>query len=88
MKVNARMKYIGAEQGTSREGKTYFVVGLLQGMDSERVYVNREIYDLAAGFSPFSDVDCVLNIQIGQSRTFVNLESIRQVKDGGKNDPK
>ena len=82
MKVSARMKFIAAEKSTSREGKPYFVVGLLQGMDSERVYVSEEIYEQTSSFKPFSDVDCNLNIQIGQ-RTFVNLESI-QLVDGGK----
>ena len=84
MKVSARMKYIGAEQGTSKDGKTYFVLGLLQGMESERIYINKEIYDLTANFKQFSDVDCVLNIQIGQTRTFVNLDSIQLVKEEKK----
>ena len=44
MKVNARMKYLGADKGTSKDGKPYFYVGLLQGFDSERVYVNEEMY--------------------------------------------
>ena len=44
MKVNARMKYLGADRGTSKDGKPYFYVGLLQGFDSERVYVNEEMY--------------------------------------------
>lgn len=83
MKVSARMKIIGAEKGTSREGKPYFVIGLLQGMDAERIYANEEIYKVASGFKPFSDVDCNLSIQIGPQRTFVNLESI-QLVDGGK----
>lgn len=86
MKVSARMKFIGAEQGTSRDGKTYFVVGLLQGMESERVYVSKEIYDLTFGFEQFSDVDCIMNIQIGQQRTFVNLDSIQLVKKEVKKD--
>ena len=79
MKVNARMKYLGADKGTSKDGKPYFYVGLLQGFDSERVYVNEEMYNATKGFNPFADVDCELNISIGQ-RTFVNLEKITLCK--------
>ena len=79
MKVNARMKYLGADRGTSKDGKPYFYVGLLQGFDSERVYVNEEKYNATKGFNPFADVDCELNISIGQ-RTFVNLEKISLCK--------
>lgn len=79
MKVNARMKYLGADKGTSKDGKPYFYVGLLQGFDSERVYVNEEMYNATKGFNLFADVDCELNISIGQ-RTFVNLEKISLCK--------
>lgn len=79
MKVNARMKFLGAEKGVSKDGKTYFFVGLLQDFDSERVYVNEDIYKQVKDYKPFSDVDCNLRIQIG-TRTFVNLDSIELVK--------
>lgn len=83
MKVTARMKILGAEKGVSAQtGKPYFYVGLLQGMDSERVYVNEEIYNQCLGFNPFSDVDCNLNIQIG-AKTYVNLDSIQLVQPAG-----
>lgn len=80
MKVSARMKFLGAEKGTAQStGKPYFYVGLLQGFDSERVYVNEEIYNQTREYKPFSDVDCNLNITIG-TKTFVNLDSIQLVK--------
>lgn len=80
MKVNARMKFLGAEKGTSQSsGKPYFTVGLLQGMESTKVYVNESTFSIACGFKPFCDVDCELNIQLG-TRTYVNLESIQVVK--------
>ena len=84
MKVSAEMKYVGAEKGTSNNsGKPYYVVGLLQGFDSERVYVSEEIYRQTASYKPFCDVQCQLNIQIGRDRTFVNLEKISLVKNDG-----
>lgn len=80
MKVKARMKFLGAERGTAQStGKPYFFVGLLQDFDSERVYVNEQIYNQVKDFKPFCDVDCNLNIQIGQ-KTYVNLDSIQLVK--------
>lgn len=80
MKVNARMKFLGVEQGVAQStGKPYFRVGLLQGMESTSVYVNKDLYNSASQFKPFSDVDCELNIQLGV-RTYVNLESIQVVK--------
>ena len=41
--------------------------------------VNEEMYNATKGFNPFADVDCELNISIGQ-RTFVNLEKISLCK--------
>ena len=80
MKVSARMKFLGAKKGTAQStGKPYFYVGLLQGFDSERVYVNEQIYNQTREYKPFSDVDCNLNITIG-TKTFVNLDSIQLVK--------
>ena len=84
MKVSGLMKFIGTEEGLSREGKRYFVIGLLQGMESVRIYVNEDLYIQAGSFTPFCDVECELNIQIGQ-RTYINMDSIRQVNlDPGK----
>ena len=84
MKVNAKMKFLGCEKGVSSAGKPYFIIGLLQGMKSERVYVNEEMYKKADALPSFSDVECELNIQIGE-RTYINLESINLAeKTGGK----
>ena len=91
MKVSGLMKFIGVEEGLSREGKRYFIIGLLQGMESIKIYVSEELCSLVAGYTPFCDVECELNIQIGQ-RTYINMDSIRQVKldsgREGKADPK
>lgn len=84
MKVSGLMKFIGTEEGLSREGKRYFMIGLLQGMESIKIYVSEELCSLVAGYTPFCDVECELNIQIGQ-RTYINMDSIRQVNlDPGK----
>ena len=81
MKVSAEMKYLGFEEGTNREGKTFFVVGLLQGFSSERIFINDEdLKKKLQAVKPMSDCVCDLNISIGE-KTYVNLVDIRQ-KEG------
>lgn len=80
MKLKGKMKFLGAEQGVSQQsGKPYYYLGLLQGMESERVYINEDLYRKVSSFQPFCDVDCELNIRIGD-KTFVSLDSIQVIK--------
>lgn len=84
MRVSAEMKIIQAVQGTSKAGKPYYCVGLLQEMDSTRVYVDKDIYDIATKLPPFCDVECGLRITSGMDgRMFVNMDSIRQINIAG-----
>ena len=76
MKCNALMQYIGTETGTTRDGKTYTRIGLLQGLDSEKVYISDEMLEKVKGMKPFTPVDCTLNIQFNGDRTYVNLLDI------------
>lgn len=82
MKVSANMIYLGYEDGVTQAGKAFTRVGLLQGFDSEQVYVNEEIKKQVEGIKPMTSVTCDLNIRIGQERTYVNLLSISAVADG------
>ncbi len=77
MNVSANMTYLGLESGVSANGKAYNVVGLLQGFDAERVYINDEIKKLCDNLSPMTPVTCTLNIRIGE-KTFVNLVDIKK----------
>ena len=44
MEVSAKMKFLGVEKGTSRStGKPYYRVGLLQGLESEQIYISEEL---------------------------------------------
>ena len=79
MKVSAEMKYLGSEEGTNREGKPFFVVGLLQGFASERIFINDDdLKKKLKDVKPYSDCICDLNISIGE-KTYVNLVDIRPI---------
>lgn len=85
MTVQADMKFVGCQQETSKNNKPYYVIGLLQGFDSERIFTSEEMYNKVCKYPAFCDVHCTLNIRIGQERSFVNLEDIYQVgQDAGK----
>ena len=85
MKVSAEMMYLGTESGTTRDGKTYVRAGLLQGLNSEVIYLNEENQKQVASIKPMTPVICTLNISIGE-RTYVNLLDIspNQFNDSGK----
>lgn len=83
MKVTGSFKFCGAEKGTTKAGKDYYMIGLLQGLDSSRIYVDLDMYNQCKGIHPFSDVSCVLNISISEKGTFVNCDSISSA-DGSK----
>lgn len=81
MKVVADMVYLGFEDGTSRDGNTFTVVGLLQGLDSQRIFVSdvevaKEIKKLA----PNTAVKAFLNLSIGRDKTFINIDHLEAVK--------
>ncbi len=80
MKVTGSFKFCGAEVGTTRAGKEYYLIGLLQGLDSSRIYVDQAMYNQCKGIAPFTDVDCDLSINISDRGTFVNCDSILPVK--------
>lgn len=85
MKVAGSFKFCGAEKGTTKAGKDYYLIGLLQGLDSSRIYVDLDMYNQCKGITPFTDVECNLSINISDRGTFVNCDSIvpaKSVKDG------
>lgn len=79
MKLKGEFKFVGSEKGQSREGKPYYVLSVLQGLDSSRIYVNEEMFQDVQGFKPFSNVVCELTINMTQKGTFVNCNDIYEV---------
>ena len=85
MIVEADMKFVGVQKEMAKNNKPYYVIGLLQGFDSERIFTSEEMYNRVYKYPAFCDVHCMLNIRIGQERSFVSLENIYQVgQDAGK----
>lgn len=84
MKVSSEMMYLGYEDGQTQNGKSYTRVGLLQGFDSEQVYINDEVRNQVLSLKPMTPVVCELNIRIGSERTYVNLLSIHSVEKPSK----
>lgn len=86
MILNGRFRLLGVEMGSRKDGKPYYVLGLVQGIDSERLYIDEKMYKDCQTIPAFSEIECDINIQIRQDRTYLNCESIRLVekKSGGK----
>lgn len=82
MKVFSEMIFLGWESGKTQAGKDYTRIGLLQGFDSEQIYINDEMLQQVRQIKPMSPVTCELNIRIGQERTYVNLLSISPADNG------
>lgn len=82
MKVTAELLFLGVEEGMTRDGKAYTRAGLLQGFDSEVIYLSDENRKQVEGIKPMTQVKCFLNIQIGKERTYVNLIDISPVAPG------
>ncbi len=79
MKLKGNFKFVGSDKGQTREGKPYYVLSVLQGLDSSRIYVDEETFKNVQGFEPFSDVCCELTINMTQKGTFVNCNDIYQL---------
>lgn len=85
MKLKGEFKFVGSEKGLSREGgKPYYVLSVLQGLDSSRIYVNEEMFKEVQGFKPFTDVACELTINMTQRGTFVNCDNIYELSKDSK----
>lgn len=79
MTLTGNFRFLGAEELKTKEGKAYYIVALLQGMDSEKMYVSESQYREYCSIPEFSEVECELKVTINGNRTFLNCESIRQI---------
>ncbi|MCI8963752.1 MAG: hypothetical protein HFG37_08575 [Eubacterium sp.] len=76
MKLIGDFKFCGVEVGTTKAGKDYYVIGLLQGIESSRIYVDRDIYDFCLDIPSFSEVSCILKLSMTGNGAFLGCESI------------
>lgn len=76
MLVCGVFKFVGAEKrnGFKDPSQTFFVLGLGQGLDTLRLYVNAEDYGRYSSIVPYSDVTAELDYNPVTNR--VNLVSI------------
>lgn len=80
MILSGRFRYVGGQCHQSKDGKDYYMVSLLQGLDSSKIYVDEQMYlDIYGKIPEFSEVDCDLRIDITPKGTYVHLEEIRPV---------
>lgn len=63
MKVSGKFKFMGVEcrPGYRDPLKMNYIVGLAQGLDTLRLYVERVDYDRYCMIEPFTDVEAVLD---------------------------
>lgn len=79
MVVTAQFRFIGAESKISKNGNMYYVMGLLQGMDSEQLFIQQEQYNQVKDFKEFDNVECSLNINIRPDKTNVSLIDVKKI---------
>jgi hypothetical protein len=80
MKVKAEFLYLGMESGTTRDNKQWTAIGLLQGLDSEKMYVQDEILKKVQVIQPMSKVIAELRINVNKDKTYINLDDIAPLK--------
>ncbi len=77
MQLTGRFKYLGIEKGTSREGKSFTRLGLLQGLKSEILFPNDETLSKVEKLQPMTDVNCLLSINVKDDKTaYVSIQDI------------
>ena len=76
MRLAGSFKFLGAEKrsGFKDPSQTFYVIGVGQGLDSLRCYVNAEDYGRYAALEPYSDVDA--EFEYNQVSGKINLVSI------------
>lgn len=90
MILTGRFRYVGGQCNQTKDGKDYYMISLLQGLDSSRIYVDEKMYlDIIGKYPDFSEVECDLRIDISPKGTYIHLDSIRQVESQSqKSEPK
>lgn len=77
MELTGRFKFLGTEKGKTREGKEFTRLGLLQGLNSEVMYVNDDIITKVEKLSVMTEVNCLLQINVRDDRTaYVGIKDI------------
>lgn len=81
MKLTGRFKYLGIENGETKDGKKYTRLGILQGLNSEVLYPNEEVLRKVEKLPPMTEIEASLSITIKADKTaYVAIDDITVVK--------
>lgn len=81
MILQGRFKFLGLQNGVTRDGKPYVIMGILQGFDSEKLYPDEEVIAKVRNIPPMSDIDCVLRINVSaDKKAYINIDDVSLVK--------
>lgn len=72
MKFNADVKMMGVEHG-QYEGKPWWKVGLMQGIESKVFYLDQEDYDKLYDVEPGADLIIKVEINSKDGKTYFKL---------------
>lgn len=91
MRVEGVFKFMGvvSRPGFNDPTKVNYMIGLAEGMDSFRPFIERDIYEQCVNLTPYSDVRVVLNYNpIADKASYcmrlVSIEPVSPSASGGK----
>ena len=80
LKVIGKFKFLGIESSTNfKTGETYNFLGLLQGIESIKLFANDKDLEHFTSIPVMSNVECELEISIGKEKTYTNIVSVKKV---------
>lgn len=81
MKLSGDFKFVATEKSESKGGKPYYVMSVLQGMDTTRIFINEKMYTDVCSYPAFCDVRCELSISMTPRGTFVSCDEVYMLPD-------
>lgn len=80
LRVIGKFKFLGIESSTNfKTGEIYNFLGLLQGIESIKLFANEKDLEHFKNISVMSDVECELEISIGKEKTYTNILNVKKV---------
>lgn len=78
MKLNGNFRFAGVEcrHGFKDPNQEFYILGLLQGMDMLRLYIDKPLYEQLVGLEPYSEVVAELDYNPVADKNQMRLVSI------------
>lgn len=80
MKLSGECTFLGTERKTKKDGGTYVVVGLLQGLDSNKLFLDDSMIIECEKIKPNQIVHCDFDVTMNGDYNRMSLLSIAPVK--------